>query len=108
MTSRKTAHENFIARLAKLQGDYKASGGDLLVILNANQMVLEWLTQHISRMDKNDRRVCQGQGLGVRSPYLYRYITAPNPNKEVRRCFAYMLSYGFPLLRQGLHFLQGS
>lgn len=58
----KKAHENFIARLAKLQGDYKASGGDLLVILNANQMVLEWLTQHISRMDKKIGEFAKARG----------------------------------------------
>ena len=48
----KKAHDSFTSRLAKLQSDYKASGGDLLVILNANQLVYEWLMQHISHMDK--------------------------------------------------------
>lgn len=50
--AQKTAHTAFIAHLAKLRADYKASGGSLLVILNANQMVIEWLTKHISVMDK--------------------------------------------------------
>lgn len=48
----KQAHTAFIAQLTKLRNDYKTSGGNLLVILNANQMVLEWLTKHISNMDK--------------------------------------------------------
>ncbi len=48
----KQAHTAFIAHLAKLRAEYKSSGGNLLVILNANQMVLEWLTKHISNMDK--------------------------------------------------------
>ena len=48
----KQAHTAFIAHLAKLRTEYKSSGGNLLVILNANQMVLEWLTKHISNMDK--------------------------------------------------------
>lgn len=48
----KKAHTFFINELAKLRADYKASGGSLLVIINANKMVLEWLTQHISNMDK--------------------------------------------------------
>ena len=48
----KKAHDSFTSRLAKLQSDYKASGGDLLVILNANQLVYEWLMQHISHMDR--------------------------------------------------------
>ncbi|HCM24231.1 MAG TPA: hemerythrin, partial [Ruminococcaceae bacterium] len=32
--------------------DYKNSGSNLTVILNANKMVLDWLTQHICNMDK--------------------------------------------------------
>ncbi|NLL46194.1 MAG: hemerythrin family protein [Clostridiales bacterium] len=48
----KKAHTGFIAQLAKLRTDYNVSGGNLLVILNANKMVLDWLTQHISYMDK--------------------------------------------------------
>jgi hemerythrin len=48
----KKAHAAFIERLKKLRGDYAASGGNLLVILNAQQMVVDWLTKHISNMDK--------------------------------------------------------
>ncbi|MDW2800068.1 bacteriohemerythrin [Clostridium boliviensis] len=48
----KQAHTAFITQLTKLRNDYNSSGGNLLVILNANQMVLEWLTKHISNMDK--------------------------------------------------------
>lgn len=48
----KKAHTAFISQLAKLRSDYDSSGGNLLVILNANQMILEWLTKHISNMDK--------------------------------------------------------
>lgn len=48
----KKAHAAFIAQLAKLKNDYSISGGNLTVIINANQMVLNWLTQHISNMDK--------------------------------------------------------
>lgn len=48
----KQAHTAFIAELAKLRRDFETSGGSLLVILNANQMVVEWLTKHISNMDK--------------------------------------------------------
>jgi hemerythrin len=48
----KRAHESFISQLAQLKSDYRTSGGNLLVILNANQMMLEWLTKHISYMDK--------------------------------------------------------
>lgn len=48
----KKAHAAFIAQLAKLRSDYDASGGNILVLINANQMVVDWLTRHISNMDK--------------------------------------------------------
>jgi len=47
----KKAHTAFIGELEKLRNDYNTSGGSLLVILNANQMVIDWLTKHISNMD---------------------------------------------------------
>lgn len=50
--AQKKAHTAFIAELAKLRDDFKTSGGSLLVILNADQMVVDWLTKHISNMDK--------------------------------------------------------
>ena len=51
-TEQKQAHTAFISQLSKLRSDYNSSGGNILVIINANQMVLEWLTKHISNMDK--------------------------------------------------------
>ena len=48
----KAAHTAFITQLNKIKSDYNSSGGNLLVILNANQMILDWLTKHISNMDK--------------------------------------------------------
>mgnify|MGYP000858726256 FL=1 len=48
----KKAHTAFIAELTKLRNSYKESGGNIMVIINANQMVIEWLTKHISNMDK--------------------------------------------------------
>lgn len=48
----KKVHTAFIAQLAELTKEYKTSGGNLMVILNANKMVVEWLTKHISGMDK--------------------------------------------------------
>lgn len=50
--AQKKAHTAFIAELAKLRNEFDTSGGSLLVILNANQMVVDWLTKHISNMDK--------------------------------------------------------
>jgi len=48
----KTLHKNFIAELAKLKKDFQASGGNITLIINANQMIVDWLTKHISTMDK--------------------------------------------------------
>ena len=48
----KKAHASFIAQLEKLRSDYDASGGSLTVVINANKMVIDWLTKHISVMDK--------------------------------------------------------
>ncbi len=48
----KKAHMAFIAELTKLRNNYKESGGNITVIINANHMVIEWLTKHISNMDK--------------------------------------------------------
>lgn len=48
----KQMHDQFIEQLKKLRQEYDQSGGNLLVILNANQMVIDWLIQHISVADK--------------------------------------------------------
>ena len=48
----KKAHTDFLARLKTLKEEYAKSGGNILVILEANQMMINWLTQHISGMDK--------------------------------------------------------
>ncbi len=50
--AQKKAHAAFVEQLAKLKSDYNSTGGDFLVILNANKLVVNWLTQHISLMDK--------------------------------------------------------
>lgn len=48
----KKAHTDFMGQLTKLRNDYNSSGGNLLVIMDANQLVIGWLTKHISSMDK--------------------------------------------------------
>jgi len=50
--AQKKAHASFINELAKLKSDYDKSGGNILVIMNANKMVTNWLTNHIIYMDK--------------------------------------------------------
>lgn len=52
LEAQKRAHANFINELAKLKSEYNKSGGNLLVIINANKLVVNWLTNHISAMDK--------------------------------------------------------
>lgn len=50
--AQQTMHASFIAELAKLRKEYDASGGNVSLIINANQMIINWLTNHISSMDK--------------------------------------------------------
>ena len=50
--AQKKAHASFINDLAKLKKDYNESGGNILVIINANKMVINWLTRLITNMDK--------------------------------------------------------
>lgn len=52
IAAQKTAHKNFIAEITKLKQDFKTSGGNIVLIINANTMVVEWLNKHISGMDK--------------------------------------------------------
>jgi len=47
----KKAHSSFITELAKLKEEYHKSGGNILLIINANKMIINWLTKHISSMD---------------------------------------------------------
>ncbi len=48
----KKLHADFVEALVKLKKEYQESGGNILVILNANQMVVDWLLKHISIEDK--------------------------------------------------------
>jgi len=48
----KTLHTAFIGQLANLKKEFNESGGNILVVLNANQMVVDWLVKHISNEDK--------------------------------------------------------
>ncbi len=52
LLEQKTAHASFVKELAKLKDEYRQSGSNFLVIVNANSMVLGWLTNHIANMDK--------------------------------------------------------
>jgi len=52
LDNQKKLHSDFINALAKLRKDFTESGGNIIVILNANQMVVDWLLKHISGEDK--------------------------------------------------------
>ena len=49
--AQKQAHTAFIAELEKSSGSLSPRR-QLLVIMNANKLVIDWLTKHISNMDK--------------------------------------------------------
>lgn len=51
--NQKAQHTAFLENLKKLQADYAHSGGNILVVLNANQLVVDWLIKHISTVDKH-------------------------------------------------------
>ncbi|MFY9174819.1 MAG: bacteriohemerythrin [Peptococcia bacterium] len=48
----KKLHDGFIAELAKLKESFNESGGNVAVIVKANKMVVNWLTNHILQQDK--------------------------------------------------------
>ena len=52
LAEQEKAHQAFVNELTKLKGEFDNSGGNIAVIIGANQMVVEWLTKHISGMDK--------------------------------------------------------
>lgn len=59
--NQKKLHTNFITELAKLKEEYSKSGGNIVVIINANQMVINWLINHISTQDKKIGQYVRGQ-----------------------------------------------
>jgi len=52
LDSQKKAHAHFEEELARLRKDYTESGGNLVLTIKANKMIVDWLTKHISSMDK--------------------------------------------------------
>lgn len=51
-SAQKKLHTDFISKIEKLKKDYEESGGNIIVIINANQMIVDWLVKHISIEDK--------------------------------------------------------
>ena len=52
LEAQKKAHAYFEQELAQLRKDYTESGGSLVLLVKANKMIDDWLTKHISSMDK--------------------------------------------------------
>ncbi|MFO7152572.1 MAG: bacteriohemerythrin [Bacillota bacterium] len=52
LEAQRKAHAGFVEELAKLKEEYNKSGGNILVIIKANKLVVDWLTNHIRKMDK--------------------------------------------------------
>lgn len=48
----KQMHEGFIKKLVELRKEYETAGANIVVVINANQFILDWLTKHISNADK--------------------------------------------------------
>ena len=51
-STQKQLHEEFIKKLAELRKSYETDGINIIVIINSNQLILDWLTKHISAADK--------------------------------------------------------
>ena len=62
----KKAHTAFIGQ-QKLRSDYQASGGSLTVIIQANKMVIDWLTKHISIWTRRSATSSRESNRSVRS-----------------------------------------
>ncbi|MGI6731294.1 MAG: bacteriohemerythrin [Anaerovoracaceae bacterium] len=54
------AHAGFVAELEKIKKEYEESGGSVVLIINANQMIVDWLIKHISREDKKIGKYVSG------------------------------------------------
>ncbi|MBP1926941.1 hemerythrin [Sedimentibacter acidaminivorans] len=59
----KQLHIGFISKLADLRKEYENSGANISVIINANQMILDWLVKHISMQDKRIGEFAKKQGV---------------------------------------------
>lgn len=48
----KQMHADFIKKLSELRKQYETAGANITVIISTNQIILDWLTNHISKVDK--------------------------------------------------------
>lgn len=52
LEAQKKAHAHFEEKLVRLRKEYTEAGGNLVLLVKANKMIIDWLTKHISSMDK--------------------------------------------------------
>ncbi|NLP31280.1 MAG: hemerythrin family protein [Clostridiales bacterium] len=52
LEQQKIAHRKFEEEVAILKHEFQQSGSNINLIINANQMIIDWLINHISNMDK--------------------------------------------------------
>jgi len=52
LEEQKRAHASFVDQLERLRKDYEFTGGRLTVVIEANQLAIDWLTKHISNVDR--------------------------------------------------------
>jgi hemerythrin len=49
----KKEHAYFARQLEILNKDFESSGGDIILVINANHIILEWIKNHISKLDRS-------------------------------------------------------
>ncbi|HHT94119.1 MAG TPA: hemerythrin family protein [Clostridiaceae bacterium] len=52
LEQQRSAHQGFVEELNKLKEEYEQSGGNVALIIDSYVMIMNWLTKHISNMDK--------------------------------------------------------
>lgn len=48
----KRQHQKFVRQLEELKRKFRDEGAGLSLVISTNQMMIEWLVQHIEKMDK--------------------------------------------------------
>jgi hemerythrin len=59
----KKEHDVFIRQLEILKKEFASSGGDIVLTINTNHIILDWLRDHISKLDKKIGEYAKSKGL---------------------------------------------
>lgn len=49
----KNEHAYFARQLEILKKEFQSSGGDIILVINANHIILDWIKTHISKLDRS-------------------------------------------------------